>query len=379
MGRVWGLGALVFACILLGSVVSPSVASAAGNPVYLLTQESDSQERRQLFRVAARFRRVVSPLPLPPVERSTVQDAGLEARRRAIGLALKRARSYESEARFDACVREAARVLSEATTVLALSGHFEELRDLHIQIGACLVTAGQLEDARPHFLAAATFDETAPTVGLHREDVEREQLKARDDVLKRARGVVRIESEPPGAEVWIDGRKQRGTTPLNAKVRLGDHFVTLRRFRFEPLTERILLQPSGRVRLTLDVARRTTLGGQLASRLPHPPSPEERVFALALWSRAEEVLELKHLPRRRIALALWDAASGKRIRHAQGRAEDLEALACRALGESCREETGVPWYVWPLAGAVVVGGTVATIAIARSERDLRFCPPRGCD
>ncbi|MCB9586103.1 MAG: PEGA domain-containing protein [Polyangiaceae bacterium] len=379
MGRVWGLGALFIACACLLTVASPSIAYAAGNPVYLVTKQSDAEERRQLFRVAARFRRVVSALPLPPPERSTVQEANLEARRRAIELALKRARNYESEARFDACVREAARVLSEATTVLALSGHFEELRDLHIQIGACLVTAGQLEDARPHFLAAATFDEKPPKVGLHREDVEREQLKARDDVLKRARGMVRIESDPPGAEVWIDGRKQRGKTPLNAKVRLGDHFVTLRRFRFELLTERILLQPSGRVQLSMEVARPTTLAAQLVSGKPRAASTHEKQLAVALWSRAEDVLELKHLPRRRIELSLWDAASGKRVRHTQGPAKDLEALACRVLGESCREETGVPWYVWPLAGAVVVGGTVATIAVARSERDLKFCPPRGCN
>ncbi|MEZ4233535.1 MAG: PEGA domain-containing protein [Polyangiaceae bacterium] len=374
MGRVWGLGALLFVCIPF-----PSVARAAGNPVYLVAKQSDTQQRRQLFRVAARFRRVVSKLPLPPAERTSVAQAGVEARRRAIELALKRARSYEAEARFDACVREAARVLSEATTVLAESGHFEELRDLHIQIGACLVTAGQLDDARPHFLAAATFDERAPKIGLHREEVEREQLAARAEVLKRARGLVRIESDPPGAEVWIDGRKQRGRTPLSARVRLGDHFVTLRRFRFEPMTERVLLQPSGRVQLSLDVARRTTLADQLATGEPQPASALEKQFALALWSRAEELLELKHLPRRRVELSLWDAASGKRVRRSQGRARDLEALACRVLGESCREETGVPWYVWPLAGAVVVGGTVATIAVARSERDLRFCPPRGCD
>src|SRR5260370_41085672 len=51
---------------------------------------------------------------------------------------------------------------------------------------------------------------------------------------------------------------------------------------------------------------------------------------------------------------------------------------CDALGEPCETSSGIPWYVWPLAGAVVVGGVVTTAVILATNRDTRFCPPAGC-
>src|SRR5205814_81479 len=129
----------------------------------------------------------------------------------------------------------------------------------------------------------------------HREEAERAMEQALGEVRARSRGNVRIETEPPGAEVWIDGKRIAGPTPVDVDVRLGDHFVTLRRFRFEPHTDRRLLQPTGRAKITLLPASRATLQDQLAAMAragaTRPPETEVRL-ARAVWSRAEQIVEV---------------------------------------------------------------------------------------
>jgi hypothetical protein len=47
---------------------------------------------------------------------------------------------------------------------------------------------------------------------------------------------------------------------------------------------------------------------------------------------------------------------------------------CDALGETCETKSrGVPWYVWPIAGAAVVGGVVSATLIANANRDYKYC------
>jgi hypothetical protein len=176
-------------------------------------------------------------------------------------------------------------------------------------------------------------------------------------------------------------------TPLEADVRLGDHFVTIRRFRYEPNTEQRLLQPFGLVRASLEPARRSTLAEQLtalqAGRGPAPPR-DELELALTQWSRAEQLLVAapQQLPASGYKLSLFEAGSGKSVRTAAVSASadsvSVRRSVCEVLGESCDVSRGVPWYVWPLAGAVVVGGVVTTAVILENNRDTRFCPPAGC-
>jgi hypothetical protein len=81
-------------------------------------------------------------------------------------------------------------------------------------------------------------------------------------------------------------------------------------------------------------------------------------------------------------LSLAEGATGKLVRSATvSRSADnasLRRAVCDVLGETCETSRGIPWYVWPLAGAVVVGGVVTTTVILENNRDTRFCPPVGC-
>ncbi|MBW2454543.1 MAG: hypothetical protein JRI68_08530 [Deltaproteobacteria bacterium] len=60
--------------------------------------------------------------------------------------------------------------------------------------------------------------------------------------------------------------------------------------------------------------------------------------------------------------------------------DDLRSGVCTVLGETCEPPNeGIPWYVWPIAGAAVIGIGVTVGFIVDSQRETVFCPARGCD
>ncbi len=372
-----------------------AVAHAAGSPLAVTADARvDASVQRRVTRLAGTLRPLRTARPLPEPAAASAEDAANAARVEAIALALERARRHESEAAWDACAREAAGALGDAIELLAATARFDLLRELHLQIGVCMSLSPQAENAAPHFVVATLLDESPPPVGRHRQEAEQARERVRAAVLARSRGQVKIQTDPPGARVWLDGRRIPGTTPLVAEARLGDHFVTIRRFRYEPRSERRVLQPGSRAHFVLDPARRRTLRRQLgevkADRLR--PSPAELDLARAAWSGADQLLRLsapKPRPgpvadRGSLAMTLVDVTTGEAIRrraldrHADD--EQLRAEMCSLLGESCHEpEGGIPWYVWPLGGAALVGAAVAIGFAADAARPVVFCPSTGCD
>lgn len=367
-------------------IEAPLAAFGAGPPVVVDAAPGiDPSLLRRVREIVARRRAIRDDLALPEASSVSPERAAMEQRRSSIRLALERAQRLESEAAWDGCVREAASALSDATLVLGREADLALLRDLHVQIGACMTLNQNEANARPHFIAAALLDESPIKTGLHREEAERAQSAARSEVLARSQGKVRIESIPPGADVWIDGRRAPGVTPLDVSVRLGDHFITTRRFRFEPHTERTVLQPSGLFRIAMDPARRETLREQLgALRAAGAKEPQgyEVLLARAVWSRAEQVVRVNP-ERSKSQVSVLDALTGAELRKtwvAPGADEAaLRRAVCDALGETCEAPSrAVPWYVWPLAGAVLVSGVITAAVVVNNNRDFRVCPAAGC-
>jgi hypothetical protein len=371
--------------LALALLAPAAPAIAAGPPVVVAADPGADAGLVKRVREAVAGRRAIrEDLALPPAEGVSTEQAAMDARAASIRLALDRARRAESEASWDGCVREAAGAMSDATLVLAKVNDLALLRDLHVQIGACLTLADSGPSASPHFVSAALLDEAPPRAGQHREEAEKAQADARAEVLARARGKVRIETAPPGAEVWVDGRKAAGVTPLEVDARLGDHFVTIRRFRFEPHTELVGLQPSGVVRVALDPARRPTLRDQLAQLAAGaiPPSEAELRLARAVWSRAEQLVTVAPAGPGACRVEVLDASTGQAVRGVSVSAaagdDVLRRAVCDALGETCEARSkGVPWYVWPIAGAALIGATVSTVFLVNANRDYRFVPCSG--
>src|SRR5258708_3910051 len=72
-------------------------------------------------------------------------------------------------------------------------------------------------------------------------------------------------------------------------------------------------------------------------------------------------------------MLLAEGATGKVVRSTivtpQADNALLRHAVCDVLGETCEVSRGIPWYVWPLAGAVVLGGVITTAVILENNRD----------
>ena len=381
--------ARALATALMIALVGPNIALADQGRVVVVPEAGvDGTLAKRIIKEVRKHRAVLPLEPLPPETQSPEEVANAD-RVTAISRALERARRHEEVAAWDACTKEAGDRLGDATEVLATSGQLALLRDLHLQIGACLSLSATPEDAQPHFRKATLLDETAPPIGEHREEAEVALERARKEVLARQRGKVRIETVPPGADVWIDGVRVKGRTPLEAQVRLGTHFVTLRRFRYEPETTQTLMQPGSAIRFVLTTAARDTLRRQLAEvRSGRKQAPDgELALARAAFSGAEELILLSPAngPRRTASatIRVVEPVSGTPVRSqlVDGEADDetLAKTICTAVAAACPEgQGGIPWYVWPIAGAALTGGAVALGFYLDSQRTTAFCPAGGC-
>jgi len=382
----------LFALALISMLVLQSTPVAAGDALVVVRQGVEGALADRIERAVRKKRTVLPMRPFPSLTQSPVDVANTE-RVRAIAAAIERARRHEEVADWNACAKEAGDKLGLATEVLTTSNRLDMLRDLHLQIGACMSLSGEAENALPHFHKATLLDETPPPKGRHREEAELVHERARSEVLARLRGPVRIETDPAGAEVWIDGNKASGVTPLDVDVRLGTHFITLRRFRFEPETRAMLVQPRSTVRFVLGEARRDTLRQQLgevnAGR--RKPPPDELQLARAVWSKASQVLMLSKPAGPTAAgvlrVTLRDARSGRDVRgNSFGEAvtdDELQTRMCALLAQPCPVNEGVATWVWVVVGvataAAVAGAAISIGFYADSQRETVFCPPGGCD
>ncbi len=377
--------------VAVALIATTTPAWPAGPSVVILSQRGVDADLAERIEESVRARRAVLPLRPMPEETRAPEDLANEQRVAAIAQALQRARQHEEVAGWDACTKEAGDMLGSATEVLATQNRLELLRDLHLQIGACMSLGPEPESAQPHFRSATLLDETPPPKGLHREEAERALEAARADVLRLQRGPVRIETDPPGAEVWIDGKQAPGVTPLTVPARLGTHFVTVRRFRYEPDTRAMHLQPKTRVRLVMHPARRDTLTQQLAevnAGKREVPAGELQL-ARALWSRAGQLLLLEPAKgaaqQGAVSATLLGASTGATVkRRVLSPALDDDQLmlqVCALLGERCEVESSSvfasPWF-WIATGVALVGGAIAVGFAVDSQRGAVFCPSGGC-
>ncbi|MBL8740455.1 MAG: PEGA domain-containing protein, partial [Myxococcales bacterium] len=211
----------------LGLLGSSALAHAEETPLAVDSPGITPSQALEVRSEAKRMRPVVTSIRPKSVGQSPAEVARSELSR-ALFDNLARAKERAAEADFAGCVEHAGRALGGADKIVGELGAFDLLRDLHVEIGVCLALDGRKESALVHFTSATLLDEAAPKSGLYRSEAEAVREQARQAVLTRSEGVVRIQTDPPGAKVSIDGRELSGVTPLDVHVRLGDHFVTFR-------------------------------------------------------------------------------------------------------------------------------------------------------
>ncbi|CAG37302.1 protein kinase domain-containing protein [Desulfotalea psychrophila] len=82
-----------------------------------------------------------------------------------------------------------------------------------------------------------------------------DQVVKRDYVLEQGRGTITVLSEPPGADVFIDGKLQREQTPVTVeKIFAGRTLVTVHKDRFYDLKQEVSIQHGKTVKLDLQLS-----------------------------------------------------------------------------------------------------------------------------
>lgn len=230
--------------------------------------------------------------------------------------------------------------------------------------------------------------------------------EVRDETLAGPRGSIRIESEPPGAEVFVDGRFI-GAAPTRAEGLLaGDHYVTLKLAGYEREVHRVTVQTDFEDTVTFELFQlddALLLRDALAAAREEMGAPRVGPGMRDLWSLMlvdqvvlSEVRRVDDTEEFVVSLYLYDLRTNHGLRRLERRLDwsspDLAAAEQLAVelyrdvdlgGRIQPREEAIPpppeepvpfyrtWWFWTIAGAVVVGTTigVASALAPQGESD----------
>jgi len=103
---------------------------------------------------------------------------------------------------------------------------------------------------------------------------EVEAAKGRIEALKNAPVAVSLVSDPPSAQVEVDGQAQMGATPLEVKLTPGTHKVKVSAEGFEPVEKDIEVK-AGEEKRTISFSLPQTAEA-VAATLPPPPAQQDQ-------------------------------------------------------------------------------------------------------
>ncbi len=282
---------------------------------------------------------------------------------------------------------------TEAEALLGMPGGPELYADAALRLGAVLGHLGRTAEARQVLALAITLDPERPiTLAEFSPDIV--------DAVTAARGrasaahPVRIDTEPSGAVVAIDGR-DIGRTPIEVELPEGQHVVVARSGLHEPATRGLMV--TGATTATLELARdddaiRLAAGAELGldeltgqrlvDAIVRYADLEEIVIVANTFRRGQPALLVQRcagLPVRCSAVAEvgyteraglsaaadagWRAVVAAELRYPptvlgerDGASEDRTCKVCRS-----------PW-LWTGVGAAVIIGTAVTWAIVSASK-----------
>jgi hypothetical protein len=244
------------------------------------------------------------------------------------------------------------------------------------------------------FRRVVTFRENVQyDAGVYPSDVAPIFEQVRDETLAGARGSLRIESEPPGAEVFVDGRFV-GAAPTRAEGLLaGDHYVSLKLPGYTREVHRVTVQTDFEDTATFELFQLENaplLRDALIASREEMGEPRAGAGMRDLWSLLliDQVIlgDLQRIgdsDRFNLTLYLYDLRTNHEMNHIQQELdwttmnlESAELLAAEIYRDvdlsgriQPREEELPPppeeptpfyrtWWFWTIAGVVVVGTTV---------------------
>jgi hypothetical protein len=183
-------------------------------------------------------------------------------------------------------IKKARSALQEASELENLCGaeltDAAGFRDLHLFGGLLSLAQGSEEAALEEFRMALSHDPELKLSGKqYPPDVIDAFGKAKKRLLSEKAVEMSVDSSPPGAAVFIDG-KSRGETPLGGvPLYPGHHFVRLERSGFTPWT--------------MEIPKGSVLGSLRAQLVPksNAPAPKEMFSVIAAGESLDEPILAK--------------------------------------------------------------------------------------
>jgi len=369
----------VFAALLLALLASlPEAASGQSRSIVVLGSPSPPLEQALRLELQARGLRMVTPLPLGPLE-----PVGPDPEERSVTEAegaLDRARKlyYDVQPARAAGLLEAE--LRARGAALARARRYDLLAKLRLWHAVCLLKQSETAAARTALASAILLGHGPPDGARFPPSVAKAFESVRRQLAVEPRARVEVELEPADAQVWVDGQ------PLAAGAELapGEHWL-LAESPGHLATARPVQLDSGRttrLKLTLYPADRSVLRRQLqtlASRGELDPRSPRIAHALCRWRGVRQALLVDEGPTE-LTLTRLDCEHGQttgRFREKLTRAP-TELVVQRALSQLWSPGERVPtrspgpttsrpfykrWWFWTLVGAAAAGATAAGVVL----------------
>ena len=274
---------------------------------------------------------------------------------------------------------------------------------LVVKLGEAQLLGGDVAASKDPFQQGVFWG--APDTGLDAKAKAAYQA-AKDEVASLAKGTVQVNTDPPYAEVFLDG-KFVGVSPLRlVDIPVGVHIATISKPAYERATARLdvkvdktahkdvklaaarrkLIFDGMRPKLEKDVLAATIpgsvkwgMGGDAVVELGTLFRSEVSVIAKVTGPPETKTLELFvfHVPSQRLVATSetpgidWSFQNGRAVTAAVQKALDIDWV--RKLGgevEGPRKESGgitSKWWFWTLIGVAVAGGTTAVVLATQGD------------
>jgi tetratricopeptide (TPR) repeat protein len=311
-------------------------------------------------------------------------------------VALDNGSAFDAAEQFDS----AARMIEQDFAVLR---NPEVYRKLLLYLGVAFFRAEELEDAKDAFRRAAIAKAKPDLIMLK----ERE-LALFDAAVAAVQagpfGGFRVETDPPNAEVYVDGRF-RGITPTTiAGLTVSPHVIAVKKDGYTRSTQRLVVSKTELLSITatLDPARRKPQFDALKQRILADLKMTGadiihegiRMAGALLFSELAIVAHITGEPTtKHIALYLFDIASQKLLLRQEvdvdwskrnrlaiiklmsgfTQIDYTEALAANMPQTKSPSASGADdsvlgkWWFWTIIGASVAGGATAAILLTMDD------------
>ncbi|NMB76584.1 MAG: PEGA domain-containing protein [Myxococcales bacterium] len=166
-------------------------------------------------------------------------DAALKALQKAQAMLQKGKEQYDN-LELDAAVDELQKVLSEIDRAIPRMGEGREYVDALLYLGAAYILSGDNERATESFRLVSMYDRRRSLdPKLFPPSIIELYSKVKDEVGTAPVGTLLVRSNPPGAEVYLNG-VYKGIAPVQlVKVPEGKHFLRLEKDGFRPWGQKV--------------------------------------------------------------------------------------------------------------------------------------------